>query len=104
MDDVAAGGEGTGSRAWQSHVATKVRISSAMNNVMTILYQNTKADLFDGRLSLSKLNYKSNLGVIIAAMLSALGFAWSETGKRLWRRAEPDGMRLLCVASLGCRP
>ena len=62
-----------------------------MNNVLTIVYQNKKAELFKGIVDLSKLNYKSNLGVVIASMLQALGYAWSKTGKKLWRRAEPDG-------------
>jgi len=42
--------------------ADKVRISGVMNNVVTIVYQNKAAALFDGRLDLSKLTYKSNLG------------------------------------------
>ena len=97
MENEATSGEddgSPGSSAQQRRSAIQVRISSAMNNVMTILYQNNEAGLLDGRVDLSKLNYNSNVGVIIAALLRALGFAWSEAGKKLWRRAEPDGALL----------
>lgn len=91
MGDEATGVPNEGSSSLRQLSAAKVRISSVMNNVLTIVYQNKNAELFKGIVDLSKLNYKSNLGVVIASMLQALGYAWSEAGKKLWRRAEPDG-------------
>ena len=66
-----------------------LNISRVMNNIVTIVYQNKAAALFDGRLDLSKLTYKSNIGVVLGALLKAAGFAWSATGKLLWWRADP---------------
>ena len=70
--------------------STQVRASHAINNVVTIFFQNTKDALFRGVLDLSSVNYHSNFGAITEAALKAAGFAWSSSGKELWRRAEPE--------------
>ena len=66
MGDEATGVPNEGSSSLRQLSAAKVRISSVMNNVLTIVYQNKNAELFKGIVDLSKLNYKSNLGVVIA--------------------------------------
>jgi hypothetical protein len=43
----------------------------ALDKVMTIVYQNNTAALFEGRLDLTKLNFKSNIGVVLGALLKA---------------------------------
>ena len=85
-----ADGRDDGKSAPSAPAAAKVRISPALDNVMTIMYQNKTAALFEGRLDLTKLNFKSNVGVVIGALLNAVGLAWASTGKALWWRADPE--------------
>jgi hypothetical protein len=82
-----ADGRDDGKSAPSAPAAALVRISPALDKVMTIVYQNKTAALFEGRLDLSKLNFKSNIGVVLGALLEAAGFAWASTGKALWWRA-----------------
>ena len=40
---------------------------------------------------LMSINWSTNPGNAIEALLHAAGLAWSQTGKKLWRRADPNG-------------
>jgi hypothetical protein len=66
-----------------------VNFSARMNDIVTIIFQNTNHALFKGILDLSSIHYKSNAGAVIEALLDACGFECSRSGKQLWRRAEP---------------
>ena len=71
-----------------------ISISKKMDKIVTILFQNKAHSLLRGCVDLSKLNYKSNVGVIIEALLDAVGLGCSHSGDLLWRKAEPGGVKL----------
>ena len=70
--------------------STHVRISSKMDNVVTILFQNRASAFFTGRLDLSKINFKSNIGDVIELLVDKVGLKASPSGKSLWWTAQPN--------------
>ena len=51
---------------------------------VTILFQNKAHDFFKGRLDLSGINYKKNVGHVIEMLLRKVGLDWSSSGRLLW--------------------
>ena len=79
--------------------STKVTASWAMKHVLQTIIQHAAEAFYDklkpvtdviGMLELSKINWNSNPGDVIAALLRTVGLAWSVCGKMLWRRAAPE--------------
>ena len=80
----------------------QVRVSLPVKHVLqTILQHAAEAfgdktnELSDVLVSINndplrKINWNSNPGNVIEALLYAVGLGWSSRGKRLWRRAEPS--------------
>ena len=66
-----------------------VKCSQQINNLITILYQNTTDDKVLGNLDLSKVSYHTNAAPVILALLTAAGLACDANGKELWRLADP---------------
>ena len=66
-----------------------VKCSEQVNNLITILYQNTTDDKVLGGLDLSKVSYHKNAAPVILALLTAAGLACDANGKELWRLADP---------------
>ena len=58
----------------QTIIQTAANSDSADNSVL-------------GMLDLSAVNWRSNPGAIVAALLHCVGLAWSRDGKRVWRIA-----------------
>ena len=56
---------------------TMVNITRVIDNVVTILFQNKAHDFFKGRLDLSGINYKKNVGHVIEMLLRKVGLDWS---------------------------
>ena len=61
-----------------------VNITRVIDNVVTILFQNKAHDFFKGRLDLSGINYKKNVGHVIEMLLRKVGLDWSSSGRLLW--------------------
>ena len=83
------GEEGTAAKS-----GTHTNITDHMNNVVTILFQNTSHSFFRDRLDLSAINYKKNVGHVLEALLNAIGLRWNASGKCIWWSAEPGGEKL----------
>ena len=66
---------------------TMVNISRVIDNVITILFQNTGHEMFRGALDLSSINYKKNVGHVVEVLLRKIGLDWSITGRLLWWKA-----------------
>ena len=90
------GGAGDQRKAASS---TKVTVSWAMKHVRQTIIQHAAEAFHDklkpltgvlGRLELSKINWSSNPGDVIKALLRSTGLAWSACGKKLWRRADAN--------------
>lgn len=78
---------------------TKVRASEPIKFVLRTILQHAAEALHDqlkplsdvlGRVDLSKINWSSNPGDVIKALLRAAGLAWSVCGKKLWRRVDSN--------------
>ena len=91
--DAADGGDRGGANS-----VSRPRVSTAIHHVLQTIVQHA-AEAFHDKLKplssvlctleLSGVNWNSNPGVIVAALLRAAGLAWNSTGKKLWRRADP---------------
>ena len=53
-----------------------------MDNITTIIFQNTADQMFTGVIDLTALNYKKNVGHLMLALLSTLGFVCSDDAGR----------------------
>ena len=67
-------------------------MDSAIAHVLQTIIQTAATDGSNGTtvldmLDLSAVNWKSNPGAIVAALLHCVGLAWSRDGKRVWRIA-----------------
>ena len=51
-------------------------------------------------LALSSLNFNSNPGNVVSALLSFAGLAWSASGKRIWLRSRTFGEAHHCAEEL----
>uniref|UniRef100_A0A6T7WPS6 Uncharacterized protein n=2 Tax=Prymnesium polylepis TaxID=72548 RepID=A0A6T7WPS6_9EUKA len=84
-DVAAAAAEG----APEKKKSAEVTVSTEVNNVLTIMFQNTGAVLFRrAGLDLSSLNFRKNVGHVFEALLRRLDLDWSADGKALWWRAD----------------
>ena len=91
--DAADGGDRAGANSTK-----KMTVSRQILHVLQTIVQHA-AEAFHDKLKplssalctleLSGVNWNSNPGVIVAALLRAAGLAWNSTGKKLWRRADP---------------
>ena len=77
---------------------TNVQVSTSVKHVVQTIIQHAAEAFHDkarqlssvlAGLQLSTINWKSNGGHVIEALLHRAGLSWSATGKTLWRRAEP---------------
>ena len=64
------------------------RCSAAVNNVLTVIVQNSHNSTVLGALDLNKIDYQSNLGDLLDVFLKLAGLAYSADGKQLWRVAD----------------
>ena len=62
-------------------MSNSIMISEQMDNITTIIFQNTADQMFTGVIDLTALNYKKNVGHLMRALLSMLGFVCSDDGK-----------------------
>ena len=67
----------------------QVSISTQMDNVTTIIFQNSADQMFTGTVDFSSINYKKNVGHVLHALLSALGYECSDDGKTLSHSSNP---------------
>jgi len=93
-DDAEAG-------AAQAENCKKVRVTLPVLSVLQMVLQHAAEAFADKSTELSdvltpinnpvlrKVNWKSNPGNVIEALLHACGLGWSPCGKKLWRRADP---------------
>jgi hypothetical protein len=90
-DDGSAGDEAGGTPQAKK---VQLRISDALNNVITIIAQSVNTTDDGGVLAgidLKGINYDSNGGVIIERLLLApVALKWSPSGKQLWRAGRPE--------------
>ena len=59
-----------GEEATAAKFGTRTHITDHMNNVVTILFQNTSHSFFRDRLNLSSINYKKNVGHVLEALVA----------------------------------
>ena len=75
-----------------------------MDNITTIIFQNTADRMFTGVIDLTALNYKKNVGHLMLALFSALGFVCADDGKTLSHSSNPTAKLIWCKpASKGSR-
>ena len=70
-------------------MSNSIMISEQMDNITTIIFQNTADQMFTGVIDLTALNYKKNVGHLMRALLSTLGFVCSDDGKTLSHSSNP---------------
>ena len=70
-------------------MSNSIHISEQMDNITTIIFQNTADQMFTGVIDLTALNYKKNVGHLMRALLSTLGFDCSDDGKTLSHSSNP---------------
>ena len=70
-------------------MSNSIMISEQMDNITTIIFQNTADQMFTGVIDLTALNYKKNVGHLMRALLSTLGFVCSDDGKALSHSSNP---------------
>jgi hypothetical protein len=87
--------------AAQAEKCKKVRVSLSVLSVLQTVLQHAAEAFADkttelsnvltpiNNLVLREVNWHSNPGNVVAAMLHACGLGWSPCGKKLWRRADP---------------
>ena len=83
----------------------RVMTTVPMDNVVTTLLQhgghNTLMSLIPG---LNKLNWQSNVGHVLGAVLQALGLRRSKDGKEIWTDAAPEKLTYQETKSVNSRP
>ena len=83
---------------------SSVQISEQMDNITTIIFQNSADRMFTGVIDLTALNYKKNVGHLMLALFSALGFVCADDGKTLSHSSNPTAKLIWCKpASKGSR-
>ena len=73
-----------------------IKISEQMDNITTTIFQNTADQMFTGVIDLTALNYKKNVGHLMLALLSALGFVCADDGKTLSHSSNPTAKLNWC--------
>ena len=76
-------------------MSISVSISEQMDNITTTIFQNTADQMFTGVIGLTALNYKNNVGHLMLALLSALGFVCSDDGKTLSHSSNPTACYII---------
>ena len=77
-------------------MSISISISGQMDNITTTIFQNTADQMFTGVIGLTALNYKNNVGHLMLALLSALGFVCSDDGKTLSHSSNPTAKLNWC--------
>jgi len=97
--DAAPANDGSGGTSGGGDV--KIRASCVVRHVLQTIIQHAAEANHDAQMALSgvlgslenkylaKTNWNSNPGRVVEALLHAAGLAWSASGKKLWRRADP---------------
>ena len=78
-------------------MSISISISGQMDNITTTIFQNTADQMFTGVIGLTALNYKNNVGHLMLALLSALGFVCSDDGKTLSHSSNPTAKQNWCL-------
>jgi hypothetical protein len=92
-DDADGGGNADDDHGGTSGVSVKCRVAPEINHVLQTIFQHAGSDVQTGvldMLDLSQLDWKSNSGIVIEALLHCVGLRWSRDGKRVWRVAKPE--------------
>ena len=83
------GGRGEGDRT-AAATTKKIMFACIMNEVVDIIFQNSKSAVLKGVADFSKLSYGMNVGAVVKALCRRLNLRWSASGEELWREAAPE--------------